>query len=64
MIAYTIYCMNSTEKKKPSIYEWWPLITDPPKEQPDVYTEEEKEQLVKDSLERLNMLQYATIANI
>ncbi len=58
MIAYTIYATNSTEKTKPDIYEWWPLLSDKNIQKPkvDVYTPEEKAELLKTVSERLQLL--------
>jgi hypothetical protein len=49
--------MNSTDKKKPTLHEWHPLITDRKKEEEKPPTKEESEAIVKRANERLAQIQ-------
>jgi hypothetical protein len=51
------YAVNSTERTKTPIQEFMPLLTDPPIAPPDIYTEDEKLELLNKATERLQMLQ-------
>jgi len=52
-----LYVVNSTERTKPSIQDFMPLMTDVAPPPPEVYTDEEKLELLNNAHARLQMLQ-------
>lgn len=57
-IVYTLFCINSTEKNKPTLAEFMPLLIDPVSlVQNQEMTPERKEELFKIANDRLRALQ-------
>lgn len=56
LITYTIYCMNSTEKKKPTLQEWHPLYTDIKPEVEKPATPEEQAEILKRAEANIHLL--------
>lgn len=56
-ITYTLFCINSSEKNKPTISDFMPLLIDPVKSTEPEMTQDRKDELQRIANERLRILQ-------
>jgi len=59
LINYTLYCANTTDKKKPTLQEYFPLLTDNFKDNKPaiLLSEKERLELQDKAMQRMQMLQ-------